>query len=194
MRQLIIRSCYFLTLDITGGNILKHKYFQFSNTLLYSIYLYPLHLSLKQLSEDNKYPLDHRSSYSRFSRIMVNKLHKHSCLSTSPWTVQFSTTYLLIPPYPVSTHRNDNEETKARDHDTIKNVQRGEQEEERGEVGRVAFVPRFGVSGGSCPSERTRDAALPLADTRRATRVCTLSFPPHPSCRPSSLRCTPVAR
>lgn len=124
MRQLIIRSCYFLTLDITGGNILKHKYSNFQ-TSYYTQSIY-LHLSLKQLSEDNKYPLDHRSSYSRFSRIMVNKLHKHSCLSTSPWTVQFSTTYLLIPPYPVSTHRNDNEETKARDHDTIKNVQRGE--------------------------------------------------------------------
>lgn len=103
--------------------------------------------------------------------------------------------YLLTcPPYqPVSTHRMTTKRQRREIMTPLRtSSELNRKRKERG--GRVALVPRFGVSGGSCPSERTRDAALPLADTRRATRVCVLSFPPHPSCRPSSLRCTPVAR
>lgn len=92
-------------------------------------------------------------------------------LPLSTWTVQFST----IPTYlsTISTgiySSNDNEKTKARDHDTIKNVQRAEQEEER-----------KGGQGCTCAPFRGVRRVVSLGENERRG----FAISRHPSCNAS---------
>lgn len=141
----------------------------------YSRYHWRKYFATEKVTHNEKELIFHHSNFQTPYPYLIYLYYISTCIIIIfhfPLGLSNFQLYLLTcPPYqPVSTHRNDNEKTKARDHDTIKNVQRAEQEEER-----------KGGQGCTCAPFRGVRRVVSLGENERRG----FAISRHPSCNAS---------